>query len=63
MGNEGLPLVIGCAFGGAILVSVCDTLARSLFSPFEIPVGIVLSLLGAPFFLWLLLRNKRRGHV
>lgn len=63
VGNEGLPLVIGCAFGGAILVSVCDTLARSLFSPFEIPVGIVLSLLGAPFFLWLLLRNKRRGHV
>lgn len=63
VGNDGLPLVIGCALGGAILVSVCDTLARSLFSPFEIPVGIVLSLLGAPFFLWLLLRNKRRGHV
>lgn len=40
--------------GGAFLV-VCDTLARTLLAPTELPVGIVTSLLGGPFFLWLLL--------
>ncbi|MBQ3107748.1 MAG: iron chelate uptake ABC transporter family permease subunit, partial [Firmicutes bacterium] len=33
-------------------------LARVLFSPYELPVGIVLSLLGGPFFLWLLFRQR-----
>ena len=62
-GNSALPLLLGCALGGAALVTICDTAARSLFSPFEIPVGIVLSLLGAPFFLWLLLGSKRRTRA
>ncbi len=39
---------------GAIVVLVCDLLARTLFSPVEIPVGIIMSALGAPFFLYLL---------
>ena len=33
--------------------------ARTLFAPYELPVGVVLSLLGGPFFLWLLLRQRR----
>jgi iron complex transport system permease protein len=41
-------------FGGVFLV-VCDTLARTLAAPTELPVGIVTALLGGPFFLWLLL--------
>ena len=41
-------------FGGAFLV-LCDTLARTLMAPTELPVGIVTALLGGPFFLWLLL--------
>ena len=45
--------------GGGFLL-LCDTLSRTLFSPYELPVGILLSLLGAPFFLWLLLSGKRR---
>ena len=39
---------------GAIVVLICDLLARTLFSPIEIPVGIIMSVLGAPFFLYLL---------
>lgn len=58
LGEESRPLVIGCAFGGAALLTVCDTAARTLFAPYEIPVGVVLSLGGGPFFLWLLLHRK-----
>ena len=39
-------------------LTLCDTLARILFAPYELPVGIVLSLGGGPFFLWLLLRQR-----
>ncbi len=58
LGEESRPLVLGCAFGGAALLTVCDTAARTLFAPYEIPVGVVLSLGGGPFFIWLLLRQK-----
>lgn len=42
-------------FGGAFL-TVCDTIARTVIAPAEIPVGVITSVLGGPFFLWLLLR-------
>ena len=41
-----------------MFVLLCDTLSRTLFAPYEIPVGIVLSLLGGPFFIFLLLTKK-----
>ena len=44
---------------GAALCLVCDLAARMLLAPYELPVGVVLSFLGAPFFLWLLIRKKR----
>jgi len=44
-------------FGGSFLV-VCDTAARTVMAPTELPVGILTSLLGGPFFLWLLLARK-----
>ena len=50
-----LPL---CAMGGAAFVAFCDTAARVVFAPFELPVGILLSVLGGPFFLLLLLKRK-----
>ena len=37
----------------------CDTLARILFIPMEIPVGIIMAALGAPFFLYLLRQKER----
>lgn len=52
-------LLAAAALGGAALLTVCDVLARTLFAPYELPVGVVLSLLGGPFFLWLLLRQRR----
>lgn len=45
-------------FGGVFL-TVCDTVARTIIAPTEIPVGIITALLGGPFFIWLLL--TRRG--
>ena len=50
-----------CALGGGLLMTLCDLAARTLFSPFEIPVGIVLSVLGVPFFIWLLIRRRAYG--
>lgn len=46
------------AIGGALLVVIADTIARTWFDPIELPVGILLACLGAPFFLLLL--KKRR---
>jgi iron complex transport system permease protein len=43
-------------FGGAFLV-VCDTAARLVLFPAELPVGVITAFLGAPFFLWLLVRQ------
>ena len=44
---------------GAIFVLVCDTLARTLLRPSELPVGSLTSLVGAPLFIYLLYKNKR----
>jgi iron complex transport system permease protein len=48
-------------FGGTFLV-LCDTLARTLVAPAEIPVGVLTALLGGPFFIWLLL-TRAPGSV
>lgn len=58
LGESSLGLTAASALGGAFFVTVCDVLARILFAPFELPVGIILAFAGAPFFLWLLLRQK-----
>jgi iron complex transport system permease protein len=47
----------GSALLGAALLIGCDLAARTLFSPLEMPVGVVTALIGAPFFLWLLVRR------
>jgi iron complex transport system permease protein len=36
-------------------------LARTIVAPAELPIGIVTALVGAPFFLWLLLRDRKQG--
>lgn len=58
VGDETRPLLLASALGGAVLLTGCDLLSRVLFAPFELPVGIVLSLAGGPFFIWLLLRQR-----
>lgn len=47
-------------FGGSFLI-VCDTLARTIIAPAEIPVGVITTLLGGPFFLWLLLKSRLKS--
>lgn len=63
VGEDSLPLLLSSALGGAALLTLCDLLSRVLFAPFELPLGVVLSLAGGPFFLWLLLRQRRGGHA
>lgn len=47
------------ALAGACLLLMADTLARTLVQPAEMPVGLLTSLLGGPYFMWLILRNRR----
>ena len=47
------------ALFGSVLLTAADFLARRLFYPYELPVGLLLSLLGAPFFIWMLMHRKR----
>ena len=46
------------AFGGAAFLIACDTVSRTALAPLEIPVGVVTAIIGGPFFLWLLIRNR-----
>ncbi len=58
IGNEHRALIPATVlFGGTFLV-VCDTLARTLIAPVEMPVGVITALLGGPFFIILLLNKK-----
>ncbi len=47
-----------CALVGGVLLSVSDTIARTIVQPSEIPTGIVAAAVGAPYFLYLLAKNK-----
>ncbi|WMX13989.1 MULTISPECIES: iron ABC transporter permease [unclassified Aureispira] len=47
---------------GAVLLSLADTVARTVVAPAELPIGILTALLGAPFFLWLLIKQKSVGY-
>lgn len=62
-GNESRHLLPLCAIGGAGFVTACDVAARLLFAPHELPVGILMAVIGGPVFLLLLLKGKGgRGH-
>lgn len=45
---------------GAIFLVICDTFARSVVPPMEIPVGAITSVLGAPYFIYFLYKNKKK---
>jgi iron complex transport system permease protein len=57
IGSDYRYLFPASALLGAAVMMLCDTFARTAFSPIEIPVGIVMAVLGAPFFLYLLRRE------
>ncbi len=54
-----LPL---CMTGGALLLLAADTVSRVLL-PRELPVGVMTTLLGGPFFLWLFIRQRRKEEM
>lgn len=61
VGEESFPLLLSSALGGGLLLTACDLASRIIFAPFELPLGVVLSLTGGPFFIWLLLKQRRGG--
>ena len=58
VGQPHRGVVIGAALLGAALLVIADVLARSLFSPVELSIGVLTPIVGAPFVLWLLLRDR-----
>lgn len=52
--------VLLCVVWGGALVLFADTLAKTLFYPYELPVGMILSILGAPFFIMMIISRKKR---
>jgi len=61
LGGDHRWLLPSSLMSGAILLLLADTLARTLVAPAEMPVGLLTSLIGGPWFLWLILR--RRGGL
>jgi iron complex transport system permease protein len=51
-------LVPGAALVGAVLVVAADIVAQNALAPYQIPVGIIVALVGAPYFLYLLIRTR-----
>ena len=62
IGYESRYKMPACVLLGASFVTVCDIVARTLFSPNEISLGIVISYIGVPFFIYLLLKKKGGKH-
>lgn len=58
VGQPHRPVVVGSALLGATLLVIADVIARQLLSPVELSIGVITTLAGAPFFLWLLLRDR-----
>ena len=59
VGPDHRILIPSSALAGAIVLILCDTIARTIVRPVELPVGIFTSLLGCPFFIYLLRKRKR----
>ena len=60
-GSDNRVVIPFSALGGAIFLIICDTLARVVVPPSEIPVGIITSIFGVPFFIYLLYRTKKKA--
>ncbi|OBY57642.1 ABC transporter permease [Pseudomonas sp. AU11447] len=58
VGPDHRVLLPASMFGGAILLLLADLIARLALAPAELPIGIVTALIGAPFFLYLLIRGR-----
>jgi iron complex transport system permease protein len=59
IGNDQRVLLPACALAGGALLSLADTVARTVVAPQQLPVGLLTALLGVPTFLALLLGRAR----
>lgn len=59
IGADHRALLPGSALLGAILLVAADLIARTAVAPAEMPIGVLTAITGAPFFLWLLLRDRK----
>tara|TARA_B000000475_G_scaffold46738_1_gene35631 strand:- start:1107 stop:2165 length:1059 start_codon:yes stop_codon:yes gene_type:complete len=53
-------LIPGSALLGSLILVLSDFISKTIISPAQLPIGIVTSAIGAPFFVWLILSQKRR---
>ena len=60
VGQDHRVLLPACALAGGSLLTLADTLARTVASPLQLPVGVLMALIGVPVFLWLLAREGQR---
>lgn len=60
-GADNRVVIGGSALLGAILLLAADLIGRGIAAPAELPIGIVTAVIGAPFFLWMLLRDRARA--
>ncbi len=63
LGPDHRLLIPASVFGGAVLLTICDTLARTVTAPAPLPTGAVTALLGGPFFVMILVKQKRRAAM
>ncbi|MFI7113904.1 iron ABC transporter permease [Nonomuraea sp. NPDC050227] len=63
VGGRHVRLLPAAAVLGAVLVSLADTLGRTVIAPAQVPAGLVTSLLGTPYFVWLLWRSRAGGRA
>lgn len=61
LGPNNRALIPFSALGGAIFLLLSDTIARTIASPAELPVGAITALIGSPYFIYLLVKMKRRS--
>ena len=58
VGNDYRKLIPCSAIFGSLLMLTADTVGRTLFAPIIMPVGLMLSIVGGPFFMYLLIRSR-----
>ncbi|TQJ30517.1 iron ABC transporter permease [Microbacterium sp. SLBN-146] len=61
IGPAHLPLMVTSTLGGALLIALADLIARTAVPMADLPIGMLTALVGGPFFLWLLVRTRRRA--
>lgn len=61
LGPAHRPLVWASALGGALLLTLADLAARTIIPMADLPIGMLTSLVGGPFFFWLLRRTRKRA--